>query len=157
MVTAKFLEEEAHTEADLVLRIDYDPSAKSASRAFRIAADLINGFEELDSIFAESIHSEIETSLLLEDLQKSSIRIFLKNVIEDLPDDALKEGSAAKIVGHFLLKAKYAALTWLDQPEEGNPKLADLTETVARLAEATDLRRLPDYPAPNPNRLAQPL
>lgn len=77
--------------------------------------------------------------------------------MREIPDDALKDADVKKLIGHYLLKAKYAAIRWLDEPEEDHRKIADLTEEVARLARETDLRRLPDYPPPNPARLAQPL
>lgn len=45
----------------------------------------------------------------------------------------------------------------LDQPEDDHKSIADLTEEIAQLAKDTDTRHLPDYPPPNPSRLAQPL
>ena len=156
-VRAKIVDEEPREPADLILRIDYDPKLGSAARVFEIAAELIHSFEDLDRVFAQSIHSELETSLLVEDLQKSSIKVFLKNILKGVPDDALKDGDIKKLIGHYLLKAKYAALEWLDQSEDEKPKISDLTEEVARLASETEVRRLPDYPPPNANRIAQPL
>lgn len=150
-------EAEPSADADIVLKIDYDPEVGSAARVFEIAADLIRSLEDMDRVFSQSIHLELETALVVEDLQKSSLKIFLRNVLRGIPDDALKEADIKKLIGHYLLKAKYAAIRWLDELERGHRKITDLTEEVARLARETDLRRLPDYPPPNPARLAQPL
>lgn len=81
----------------------------------------------------------------------------MKNVLKALPDEALRDGDVKKLVGHFLLKGKYAAIRWLDKPEDEPRRIGDLTDEIARLARETDLKQLPDYPAPNPHRLAQPL
>ncbi|MFD0980557.1 hypothetical protein, partial [Tropicimonas aquimaris] len=59
--------------------------------------------------------------------------------------------------GSPLVKGKYAALKWLDTPETDRESLPDLTDEIARLAKETDALQLPDYPAPKPSRLAQPL
>jgi len=156
-LSVEIFDDERDFEADIILKIDYKETKGSASRAFEIAADLIKSLEDMDSVLSQSIHSKIETSLVLEDLQKSSLKIFLKNALKELPDDALKELNAKKVVGHFLVKAKYAAIKWLDSPDDEQHKISDLTEEIARLAKETDVRHLPDYPPPNPIRLAQSL
>ncbi len=153
----RILDEEPDTAADLVLKINYDPRVGSAARAFEIAADLIHSLEDMDRVFTQTIDAQLETALIVEDLQKSSLKIFLRNVLKSLPDEALKDADIKKLIGHYLLKAKYAAIEWLDEPENENRKLTDLTEEIAELARATEVRQLPDYPPPNPTRLSQPL
>ncbi|MEO9652504.1 MAG: hypothetical protein ABJ360_17840 [Roseobacter sp.] len=150
-------DEEPGFDADVVLNIKYDPNAGSAARAFEIAAGLIHSLEDMDRVFSQSIHLELETALVVDDLQKSSLKIFLKNVLRGIPDEALKDGDVKKLVGHYLHKSKYAAIKWLDEPDGERRPIGDLTEEVARLAKETDIRHLPDYPAPNSARLAQPL
>ena len=65
-------------DADVVLNIKYDPNTGSAARAFEMAAGLIHSLEDMDRVFSQSIHLELETALVVEDLQKSSLKIFLK-------------------------------------------------------------------------------
>ena len=144
-------------DANVVLKIDYDETTGSAARAFEIAAELIRTLDDIDRVLSKTIHSELQTALVVEDLQKSSLKIFLRNVIKAVPDEALKEADLKKLVGHFLLKGKYAVLEWLDTPKEEPKQIADLTDKIVALADETDIRRLPDYPSPNKARLAQPL
>lgn len=152
------LSEEPRTvDADIVLLIKYDETTASAAHAFEIAAELIRSMEDLDRVLTQSIDPQLTTALIIEDLEKSSLRIFLTNVVKGMPDDALRDGDVKKLVGHYLLKGKYAAIKWLDQTENEPRRLSDLTDEIAELAKETDLRQLPDYPALNPNRLAQPL
>ncbi|MFT6090781.1 hypothetical protein [Sulfitobacter sp.] len=152
-----FSDDEPIPETELVLKIDYSENSGSAARVFEIAADLIHSLEEMDRVFTQSIHIGLETALVVEDLQKSSLKIFLRNVLRGLPDEALKDGDVKKLIGHYLFKAKYAAIRWLDEPENDHRPISDLTEEIAVLARETDMLHLPDYPAPNPARLAQPL
>jgi hypothetical protein len=150
-------EEEFDFESEITIKINYDAEVGSAARIFEIAADLIHSLEDMDRVFSQSIHFGLETALVVEDLEKSSLKIFLKNVLRGIPDDALKDVEVRKLIGHYLVKAKYAALRWLDKPEDKDLKITDLTEEIERLARETDIRHLPDYPPPNAARLAQPL
>lgn len=143
--------------AELVLKIDYVQKDGSAARVFEIAAELIKSFEEIDSVLAKSIDSSLQTALIVEDLQKSSIKIFLRNVLRNVDDDALKTLDWRPLIGGFLVKGKYAVLRWCDQDVSKNnpPRITDLTNEIARLASETDVRHLPDYPPPNPSRMLQ--
>src|SRR5688572_20764712 len=76
-------------ESDIEIKIDFVEGGSSA-RVFDIAADLIRAFEDLDSVLLSSVDSQISTSLILEDVQKSSLKIFLRNVLRQADDEALK-------------------------------------------------------------------
>ncbi len=111
----------------------------------------------MDRVFVQSISSEIQTTFILEDLRRSSIKVFLRNVLKNVNDDALRDLDWKKQVGAYLVKAKYAAISWLDEQSDENAprKISDLTSEVTKLAKQTDTRRLPDYPEPNKTHLAQ--
>lgn len=145
-------------ESDIVLDIKFDP-ASSPSRVFDIAADLIRSFEEFDKTVIQSIDSRIETAFLLEDVEKSSLKVFLRNLLRQADDDAVKTLDWKPAVGQYLLKAKYAALEWLDKEIErdGKPSLPDLTEKIRLLAAETEVRVMPDYAPIKQSRLAQSL
>ncbi|MGC4233316.1 MAG: hypothetical protein QM594_10095 [Niabella sp.] len=140
--------------SDIVLKIDFIEGEGSAARPFQIAADLIRALEQLDATLAKSVDSAIETTLVVEDLQKSSIKVYLRNTLKMADDDALKTLDWKPLVGQFLVKAKYAALRWLDDKE---PKLNDLTEEVASLASQVEIHHMPLAAKPNPTRLVQSL
>ncbi len=156
-MSVEFSDVEPSVEADIVLKIDYNEGSSSAAHAFEIAAELIRSMEQLDQVLTQSIHPQLSTALVVEDLQKSSLKIFLKSVLEDVPDEALKDANIKKLVGHYLLKSKYAAIRWLDKSDDEPKQISDLTTEISEFAKETDLRHLPDYPPPNPSRLAQPL
>lgn len=146
-------------DSDIEIKIDFREDGTSSARVFEIAADLIRAFEDLDSVLITSVDSSMSTSLVLEDVQKSSLKIFLRNVLKQLDDDALKTLDWKPLVGQYLVRGKYIALKWLDRDvQEGEPAgVEDLTEEIRKLAEQTDVRHLPDYPAINPARIAQSL
>lgn len=145
-------------DGDIVLTIKFDPTG-SPARVFAIASELVAAFESFDRTILRSVDSGIETTFILEDVQRSSLKVVLKNLLTMADDDAIKSLDWKPIVGNFLLRAKYAALRWCDQDPEvgGAPSLSDLTEEVERLARETDVRHLPDYAPVNRSRMTQSL
>lgn len=145
-------------ESDIEIKIDFVEGGSSA-RVFDIAADLIRAFEDLDSVLLSSVDSQISTSLILEDVQKSSLKIFLRNLLRQADDEALKTLDWKPLVGQYLVKAKYIALQWLDRSiEEDEPAgIEDLTQTIGRLARDAEVRHLSTSTDVNPARLAQSL
>ena len=140
-------------DSEIVFTISFDATSGSAAHVFDLAADLIRSLQGIDDVLIQSIDAKIETMLVLEDLQKSSVRVFLRTVLAKVDDDALKSLDWKQQVGRYLVKGKYAAIRWLDgeAPNKGEHQLSDLTEEIARLAQESDVRHLPDYPRPNLN------
>lgn len=143
-------------DSDIELKIDFREDGGSASRVFEIAANIIRSFEEIDRVLIDTVASSISTTLILEDVEKSSLKVFLKNVLKNVDDDALRTLDWKKLVGAYLVKGKYIILEWLDQEPDAVP-IEDLTERIRKLAAETDVRHLPDYAPISPVRLAQPL
>lgn len=144
---------------DIEIKIDFREDG-GAARVFSIASDLIMAFEDLDRALISSIDSRIRTTLVLENVERSSLKVFLRNLLKEADDGAIKDLDWKKQIGKYLLEAKYLAIGWLDQKideENADPHFEDLTKKLQHLAEETDSLHLPDYPAIKPARLAQPL
>lgn len=146
-------------ESDIQFTIDFHEGHGSAARVFDIASGIVRAFEDLDRVLTSTVDSHISTDLIIEDVEKSSLKVWLRNVLQSSDDQAIKELNWKKLVGKYLLDAKYIALEWLDQSiaADGTVPIEDLTEKIRTLAERTDVRHLPDYPPLNRARLAQPL
>ncbi|MCA3594800.1 MAG: hypothetical protein ING72_12365 [Methylobacterium sp.] len=146
-------------ESDIEFKIDFREDEGSPARVFEIASDLIRAFEDLDSVLVTSVDSKISTSMILEDVEKSSLKIFLRNRLKSIDDGALKELDWKQQVGAFLVKAKYIAIEWLDKKIDADtpPNIEDLSERLRKLAVETDAKHMPDYAPINLPRLAQSL
>lgn len=131
-------------EADFAFYIDYDNTQGSASRVFKATHDFILACENLDKGLIGSIDSSIETVLMIEDVEASSLKTWFRNALQSTDDQALKDLDWRPAVGKYLVRAKYMLLRWSDEGEA--PKnLPDLKEEIRKLAEETDVRHLPDY------------
>lgn len=127
--------------------IDFKPSEGDASRVFRTMADLVDSLTELDADLASMVSISFKPELVLEEIEGGSIKAWFRAVIGDLPDEALKEASFKKILGHFLLKAKYKILKWTEEKDviENIEEIKELEGELLVLAEETDVKFLPAY------------
>jgi hypothetical protein len=134
-------------DADFSFRIEFAKGEGNPRRIFDAASELIEGFEELDGAVAGSVDSRLRTLMVLEDIEASSLRVFLKTVLENIDDQALKTGEFRRAIGPALVRAKYAAIEFLNQDESVAAEKVDiLRDTLQDIARQTDARHLPDYP-----------
>jgi len=136
---------------DFFIKIDFEKSSRDPSRIFSTMSSLIETFQVIDSEFAKSIDSKINSVLLLEDVESGSLKSFFKSFLESVDDNALKAGDWKKIVGAYLLKVKYKLLAFLENKDkiDNRIQIEGLQSELLQLAEETDVRGLPGY-APIP-------
>jgi len=139
-------------EADFAFEIDFKRGQGSASRVFTAINEFIRGCERLDAELVNAIDSNIETVMVLEDIEAGSIRVWLRNMLTAVEDDALKQMDWRPLVGKYLVRAKYAVIRWSDDasPSKSLPALA---KEIRAIAAETDVRHMPDYQAPSPTAL----
>ncbi len=139
-------------KADFGFEIDFVRGVGPASRVFLATHDFIKACERLDDELVLSIDSNIETVLVLEDIEAGSIKTWLRNGLTAVEDDALKALDWKPLVGKYLVRAKYAVIRWID--DDATPRsLTDLRREIQQIAADTDVRHLPDYTAPSPGAL----
>lgn len=142
--------------ADFAFSIDFKRGEGSASRVFAATHDFIKACEKLDKELVQAIDSNIETVMMLEDIEVGSIKTWLKNCLVASDDQALKDLDWRPAVGKYLVRAKYAVLKWID--DDTAPKdLPALGRELRRIASETDVKYLPDYRAPTPDALLNAL
>ncbi|MFI4986212.1 MAG: hypothetical protein ACHQF3_02125 [Alphaproteobacteria bacterium] len=139
-------------KADFAFEVDFKHGEGSPSRVFLAINDFVRGCERLDAELAHGIDSNIETVLILEDIEAGSIRVWLRNALRAVEDDALKTLDWRPVVGKYLVRAKYAIIRWMN--DGSAPKsLPALAKEIQTIAAETDVRHLPDYQAPSPTAL----
>jgi hypothetical protein len=129
------------------IRIDFQRGEGDPSRVFRAMTGLIESTQRLDEHLSATISTKVKTSLILQDVEAGSIRAKLKAIIEEIPDEALKEGEVKKVIGHFLRKAKHKVIDWCSRRDEikGRKEVKQLEAEIHKLAEGSNVRLLPAY------------
>lgn len=133
------------------ISIDFTPGEGDPTRVFRAMSGLIEALQSIDTHLMSTMSVSLEAKLVLDDIEKGSLRAILHSLISGIPDDALKNVDWKKALGHFLHKSKYAILRWLEKRDKINDRdeVRVLEGELLEIAQATDVKRLPAY-APVP-------
>jgi hypothetical protein len=145
-------------DADFSFSIDFTKGRGDPRRVFDAASLFIDGLEALDDAVAGSVGGKIKTVMVLEDVEKGSLKAYLRTLLQNVDDEALKDLEWRKAVGAALVKAKYVALEYLDEDKDGAAGRVDsLREDLRLIAQQTDVRHLPDYAPIHEGRLVAAL
>ena len=137
----------ADAQKEFSVYIDFKKSEGDPSRIFRTMASLIETFEAIDKELIDILGAEAKVELVLDDIEAGSLRAWLRSVLIALPDEAIKELEVKKLIGHFLLKAKYRLVVWLGN----NPEITSIEQVkvlegeLITLAEETNIKQIPAY------------
>jgi len=120
-------------KGDFGLKIDFQKNSENPNRIFKSMAQLIEALQALDYHLAFPFRNEIEPYFLLEDIETGSLTTWLRTNLKEINDDHLISLEWKKILGRFLVRAKYCVLTWL-----GDEKEIDSREKVFSLQAKID-------------------
>jgi len=95
---------------DFCIHIEFDPTAPNPERIFESIAKLIKSFQEIDCHLINCVDTNIEPILVLEDIEKGSIKVWIAQILKELPDHALADGDWKKVLGKFLVQGKHSFL-----------------------------------------------
>jgi hypothetical protein len=133
------------------IEVRFSPGSQDPSRIFRTITALIDTFQHIDGLLASSISPGMRPQILLEDIEAGSIRVWLRTLLESVPDDALRSGDWKPILGAFLVKAKGSIIDWTKDRNEisSRSEIVELQQVLLAAAEGTDVLHIPTY-APIP-------
>lgn len=137
------------------LVVGFKKDSGDPSRVFKSMTGLIEAVQSLDKNLSYSISSNVRTTVVLHDIQASSLKARLRNIVEDLPDEALKQAEFRPLIGHFLVKAKHKVIDWCSDKKEITNKtdIKQLQNDIKQLAEETDIKQIPAYVEPDTESL----
>lgn len=132
---------------EFALYIDFQKNSYNPARVFQAASEMIKAFQQIDVSLLHTIDAGIGSQFQLEDIEAGSLRVRLRSMLIAMNDEGLKEADWKKVVGPFLISAKYKLIERLNSADDV-PSIALLDQTVEdihQLAANTDVRHLPDY------------
>ncbi len=143
------------TKSDFCIEIDFDRNLPNPERVFNAMAGLISSLKETDKILINSISSKIEPVMMLENIESGSIKTWLRQVLIETDDDALKNVDWKKQIGKYLVKGKYILLDFLDGKTTitDRKEIEGLQNNLTQLAEDTGVNEFPIYVKPNAVKL----
>ena len=141
-----------HTRmADFAIVIDFQRSSPDPARVFRSMTQLIDTFQKFDRELVHTIDVNIQPVMLLEDVESGSVKSWLSAWLEATDDTGLKELNWKKIVGGYLVKAKYLLIDFLNRETDivVREDLENLQRQIQAAAEDTGVKRIPAYKPPS--------
>jgi len=141
---------------DFGIQVDFDRDSPDPARVFRTMSGLIDSFQQLDRSLAGAVDVSIEPVLMLEDIETGSLKVWLRQILQSTDDQALKSGEWKKVVGNYLVEAKYIFLRFLEDKDKisSQEDMLRLQREITAAAEKTDVRWIPAYnPIPMPKLL----
>ena len=132
------------------LTVEYDKQSPNPEKVFLGIAKTLEAFKALDVQLASSVDNSIETEMLLEDVERGSIKLWLKNVLNGIPDSAIEGLEYKKIIGYYLLKAKYYVLKKCSDVDEIKDAeyVEEIENGIKKIANETGANGLGIYTAP---------
>jgi hypothetical protein len=100
------------------LAVNFDQSLLTPHKLFQSIADMILELQALDKSLIDCIDSELEPVFILDEVENGSIKMWLSQMIKSIPDDAIRNLDAKKILGEFLVKGKHKILKKLAESQE---------------------------------------
>ena len=137
------------------LIVNFKKGSGDPSRVFKAMTGLIESIQSLDGHLSQSLAPDVKTTLVLQDIQASSLKAKLKSIIEDLPDDDLRKAEMRPIIGHFLVKTKHKVIDWCSDKGEitDRDEIKQLQTEIKQIACETDIRQIPAYTEPDAESL----
>ena len=137
--------------ADFAIEIGFVPGTPDPARVFRSMTQLIDTFQKFDRELVHTIDVNIEPIMLLEDIEAGSIKSWLTALLQATDDTGLGELNWKKIVGGYLVRAKYLTIDFLRGTTEAMTKndLEGLQKRILQAAEETGVKRIPTYSPPS--------
>ncbi|NOZ11108.1 MAG: hypothetical protein GXP09_08740 [Gammaproteobacteria bacterium] len=135
--------------------IDFKPGEGDPARVFKTMSGLIDALQKIDRHLLSTMSVSMESTLILEGIEKGSLKAKFRDLIEGVPDEALKDGEIKRILGYFLLKSKYKIIEWCGERKEVSDRksVKVLEGELLKIAEETDVKRIPAYLPPSTETL----
>lgn len=142
-------------EGVFCLKVSFEPGTPDPTRVFRAMSQLITALGHLDAALAASVGAQIKPTVLLEDVDKGSLRAWLRDALEGLDDGDVRDLNWRRMVGGFLVKGKRAVVRALSDRQTISDRndMRQLQADVMRVADETGVSTLPTYSAITPDRL----
>jgi hypothetical protein len=139
--------------AAFAIEIKFQKGTENPSRIFQAADVMIRALQGLDQTLCVAVDPHIEPVMVLEDVEASSIRVWLASALSRVDDGALRDIDWKPLIGRYLVRAKYAVIRWTNKEGEESGLLG-LAREIRTIAVETDVKLLPDYAPPSIQELS---
>ncbi|NEP80998.1 MAG: hypothetical protein F6K39_24255 [Okeania sp. SIO3B3] len=134
--------------ADFGYKIDFARETEDPGRVFRAMLGLIEFSKVTDNTLIKYLDVEIESTLVLDNIEQGSFIVWLKNILKSVDDN---QEINIQSVSSYLVKAKSEIIQFISDRDtiKDNSEFLELEERLKLLAQETESNPLDIYQAPN--------
>ena len=146
---------ENKAEVCFCLTIDYDKKSPHPENVFTGIAKMIEAFQKMDEQLIGCVDNSLKPVLLLQDVERGSIKTWLQNQLQSMPDEVLQSGDLKQIIGKYLVDAKYFVLGKISDVDkiEDAEYVEGIEEGILKIAKETGVNKLNCYSKPPRDKL----
>lgn len=104
-------------DSDYQIEIDYD-SKNDLAKTFSALSQIIEGEERFTNLFLKLLNEQDVQKVVLQKLETGSIKVFLRNIFENISDDQIYAKGYRAFIEQFLIEIKNYFLTLLSEETE---------------------------------------
>lgn len=117
-----------------------DKGGISGSDFFTLMSDVLIGFEELNQSLLTGISSELKVVSYVEDIENGSIKIWLRDSLESISDNDIRDvSSRVPTLPFFLIKAKKVIIKCIDSRNSDSEKAKRIDAEIGYLLGKTEV------------------
>ncbi len=134
-------------ESVFALKVDFSPETTNPAKMFRALSGLSDALQATDQTLIRSLNIRIEPILLIDDIEKGSLLIWIRNFLQSIDDDSIKDLSLKKLVGNYLVKGKYIIIDFINNRNSisSRDEIIELQAELIQEAERTGISSLSIY------------
>lgn len=142
---------------DYSIEIDFNKRSLNPENVFRSMLFFIEACKSTSSILVSSINIKIDTDVILSDIQTSSLKTFLADILRIPDDEAVKSLSLKRIIGAYVNHCRHLLTNALSKEEKllQQKEIDDLIDQLYELARSTDATSIPTYAKLTPEQLVR--
>jgi len=129
------------------LRIGFEPDTEDPGRVFRAMNQLIDSVQDLDSLLARIVSAEIESRLILDDIQSGSLLSFIRQNVKLDEKTPYKGNNPKSKIEKYLNEAngEFFRLASNNGDSPGIEEIEKMLKDLNQMAKETDVLQLDGY------------
>ncbi len=141
------IERRVSRESVFALKVDFNPETTNPAKMFLALSGLSNALQATDQTLIQSLNLRIEPILLIEDIEKGSLLVWIRNFLQSIDDDSIKDLNLKKLIGSYLVKGKYIVINFINNRDSisSRDEIIELQAELIQEAEQTGISGLSIY------------
>lgn len=137
------------------LKLEFKRETENPSRLFRSFAEMIEGIKKIDYLVAESVNTKIESSIILDDIEKGSLIGKFWDALVISEDGQIDNLPEEEKIEEYIEESRAESLRFIAEKKSSVKDLEDLKKTISKIAEDKKLNNTFNYAEIDVLRLAE--